>query len=387
VSLNELNAARFQNGDPHTDSHADPQPLPLGENPELTLSEPQRIAVFCPNWVGDLVMATPALRALRNRFPQAEITAVLRPSVQEVLEGTALVDQVVAFTTGRTLPGYHSVAFARRLRSERFDLAVLFPNSFRSAWWAWVSGAKRRVGFDRYGRGMLMTDRLQPRPLDVPHPVMDEYLRLAAHVGCHPLPRRMELATTFDNERAYRQFWDKRGGWPHEGIVCLNPGGAFGAAKHWPVTSFAELALRIATELGKRVLVLCGPAEAREAREIAFMAHHPRVVSLAGAPLSIGLTKAAVKHAELLITTDSGPRHFAPPFEVPVVTLYGPTHVEWSNTHYDQAIHLQLQMECGPCQQRVCPLQHHHCMRDLSPSWAFKAAVSLLERKQKRKAA
>jgi heptosyltransferase-2 len=103
-------------------------------------------------------------------------------------------------------------------------------------------------------------------------------------------------------------------------------------------------------------------------------------VSLADVPLSLGLTKAAVKHSELLITTDSGPRHFAPPFDVPVLTLFGPTHIAWSETYYDKALHLQLAVDCGPCQQRRCPLEHHRCMRDLSVERVYAAAVALLDR-------
>lgn len=160
--------------------------------------------------------------------------------------------------------------------------------------------------------------------------------------------------------------------------VCLNPGGAFGAAKHWPGEYFAELARRIAVELGRNVLVLCGPAEREIARRIVALAKHPSVFSLADVPPSIGLSKAAVKYSELLVTTDSGPRHFAPPFDVPVVTLFGPTHMAWSETFYGKATHLQVQVDCGPCQQRVCPLQHHRCMTELSVDRVFAAAARWL---------
>src|SRR5262249_34446418 len=170
------------------------------------------------------------------------------------------------------------------------------------------------------------------------------------------------------------------GRYADRGIVCLNPGGAFGSAKHWPTTSFAILALRLALELEKRVLVLCGPAERDEAQEIVRLANHPAVVSLAAEVPSIGLTKAAIRRADLLVTTDSGPRHFAQPFNVPVVTLFGPTHVAWSETYYDRALHLQIEVDCGPCQKRVCPLQHHRCMRGLNVDWVFKAAAALLKR-------
>ena len=325
-------------------------------------------------------MATPALRAIRTQFPRSEIVAVVRPYVQEVLNGLDLVDRYLVHDPRGKSSALRGWAFGQALRRERLDLAVLFPNSFRSAFWAWWSGAKTRVGFDRYRRGWLLTDRLMPKSINQPNPVIDEYLRLAEHLGCPDLTCDTELATTGADEKQHRKFWDAHGGWPQRGAVCLNPGGAFGSAKHWPVTSFAQLALRIATELNRQVLVLCGPAEKTTAREIVALARHSSVVSLAEAEPSIGLTKAAIKHASLLVTTDSGPRHFAQPFQVPVVTLFGPTHAAWSETYYHRSLHLQLEMDCGPCQQRTCPLQHHRCLRDLSPDWVFRAAASLLER-------
>jgi heptosyltransferase-2 len=83
-----------------------------------------------------------------------------------------------------------------------------------------------------------------------------------------------------------------------------------------------------------------------------------------------------------LVTTDSGPRHFAPPFDVPVVTLFGPTHIAWSETYYPKAVHLQIPVECGPCQQRVCPEGHHRCMKDLGVGNVFQAAADLLKTDQ-----
>lgn len=330
-------------------------------------------------------MATPALRAVRQQFPLAEIVAVVRPYVADVLTGLTVVDRVLLHApTSRVR---HSTAasgwkFARQLRSEEFDWALLLPNSFRSAWWALVSGARRRVGINRSGRGWLLTERVKPRSRREPHPVIDEYLRLARHFGCQHLSRTMELATTPSDERQIEHFWKRRrpGLYADRGVVCLNPGGAFGAAKHWPVTSFAELALRIASDLEKRVLVLCGPAERNEAREIAALARHPAVFSLADEKPSIGLTKAAIRHSELLVTTDSGPRHFAPPFGIPVLTLFGPTHTAWSETFYKRSLHLQLDLDCGPCQQRACPLSHHHCMRELGVDWVFRGVSTLLEK-------
>jgi len=345
-----------------------------------------KIAIFCPNWVGDLVMATPALRAVRRQYPQAEIVAVLRPYVADVLDGLDLVDRRLLHSPRlkslwRKTPAEASrgLRFARRLRHEKFDIALLLANTFRSGFWAWVSGARRRVGFNLYQRGWLLTDAVPPPPSDIPLPVIDNYLQLAAQIGCQDLSRTTELAVRPIDEERLQAFWNRQPAGNHggRGVVCLNPGGAFGAAKHWPEKKFAELATRIAGELGKQVLVLCGPAERESARHIAHLAGHPGVLSLADEALSIGLTKAAVRSADLLVTTDSGPRHFAAPFGVPVVTLFGPTHMNWSETYYARARNLHVPVDCGPCQQRTCPLLHHRCMQDLRVAEVFQAVVEL----------
>jgi heptosyltransferase-2 len=347
-----------------------------------------KIALFLPNWIGDAVMATPALRAIRKRFPRAEMVAVLRPSVAEVLSGLGLVDRTIAHDPRGQNRESRGRRFLRKLRRERFDLAMLFPNSLRTAWIAWRSGAKRRIGFARDGRRILLTDALAPKSRSVPNPVLDEYLRLAQHLGCDVTDRRTETAVLPRDEQELARFWkqyDPR--WTADGVFCLNPGGAFGAAKHWPTENFADLARRIVDHLGRTVLVLCGPAEREEARQIAHQAARPRVVSFADFPTSIGLTKAAIRAAELLVTTDSGPRHFARPFGVPVVTIFGPTHPAWSETDDPHAVHLQIRVDCGPCQRRTCPLKHHRCMRDLSIDWAFDAVIAQLMRHRRRLAA
>jgi heptosyltransferase-2 len=159
----------------------------------------------------------------------------------------------------------------------------------------------------------------------------------------------------------------------------LNPGGAFGAAKHWPAEHFAVLARELVDRRGGGVLVLCGPSERDMARRIVALANRPAVYSLSDYPLSIGLTKACVRRADLLVTTDSGPRHFAAAFDRPVVTLFGPTHIAWTETCHAKAQHMQKKVDCGPCQRRVCPLDHR-CMEGLTPAEVFAASMELLAR-------
>ncbi len=329
------------------------------------------LAVFLPNWIGDVVMATPAVRALRQGHPTARLVAVARPYVLDVLGGAPWFDAILPFERG----------VSRQLRREQIDLAVLFPNSFRSALVAWIGGCRRRIGFRRYGRGFLLTDRLEPlrdgRGQLKPTPILDDYNLLAQRAGC-PWPGcRMELFTTPADEEAADRVWQRHG--LRGEVICLNPGAAFGAAKHWPAESFARLARDLVARRGCRVLVLCGPSE----RDLARAIEQAGVNSLADEALSLGLTKALVRRCALLVTTDSGPRHFAAAFGRPVVTLFGPTHIAWTETYYRSAIHLQKKVPCGPCQLRVCPLDHA-CMRQLGPEEVLRAAELLLAREERK---
>jgi heptosyltransferase-2 len=338
------------------------------------------IAVFCPNWVGDAVMATPALRALRDHFPDAHLIGILKPYVAGVLEGAPWLDEIILLDRhGRQ--GERWPRVAARLRRLQPDLAVLFPNSFRSALVAWLGRCRRRVGYARYARGWLLTDALDaPRDAHghlVPSPALDSYNRLAGHVGCAALSNRMELFTTANDETAADAVWRQAGFDRSPEVVCLNPGAAFGSAKHWPADSFAALAQALVDRRGSTVLVLCGPGEQQLAQHIAILADRPGVQTLAEHPLSLGLTKACIRRAAVLITTDSGPRHFAAAFDRPVVTLFGPTHIAWTETYYARAIHLQKNVPCGPCQLRVCPLDHR-CMKELTPMEVLTAAERLL---------
>lgn len=342
------------------------------------------VAVFVPNWVGDAVMATPAIRALRERFQSAKLLGVMRPYVADVFCGSPWFDAIIAHDP-RGGGRLSDTAVSLRLRRERTGLAVLLPNSFRSALVAWLGGCTRRIGYDRYARRWLLTDALSPgRDSDgrlSPSPVLDAYNRLARAAGAEPT-KRMELFTTPADEAAADNVWKLiAGAGP---VVALNPGAAFGAAKHWPSESFAELARRLADERGCRVLVLCGPKERDIARGIVAAAGRREVVGLHDTALSLGLTKAVVRRCDLLVTTDSGPRHFAAAFGRPVVTLFGPTHIAWTETYHPAAIHLQVPVDCGPCQRRVCPLGHHRCMTELTPRTVFAAAERLLNREVRR---
>lgn len=342
-----------------------------------------RLGIFLPNWIGDVVMATPALRALRKHVgPDGQIVGIMRPYVAEVLAGNAWLDETICYSKTKTGSSQPASSVPRRLREARLDAVVLLTNSLRTAWMAWRSGARRRIGYARDARGWLLTTKLyEPREGRrlAPLPQIDSYLNIAYALGCSWEPPRLELATTATDEALADAAWRQLGLPEGQRVVVFNSGGAFGAAKDWPSAYFAELARRIVRTQGLHVLVNCGPNERDAARSIVQQADDPRVVSLADQTnLPIGLTKACIRRARLLVTTDSGPRFFGVAFDVPVVSLFGPTSTRWTRTHSRREISLSLQLDCQPCMKRTCPLGHHRCLRDLSVDMVHAKVAPLL---------
>ena len=348
-----------------------------------------KIALFLPNWIGDAVMATPAVRAVRRHFRDAHLIGVMKPYVAGVVDGSRWLDSMVFLDhSGPRSRRWWFVAHA--LRRQGVDLAVLFPNSFRSGLIAWLAGSKRIVGFNRYGRGWMLTDALQPlwgpdgKPL--PTPVIDDYNRLAERVGCPWPGYRMELFTTPADEAAADDVWRRGGLGSQREVICLNPGAAFGSSKHWYAESFATLAQELVDRRGSGILILCGPAERQLARRIAELTRRPGVHSLADHPLSLGLTKACIRRTDLLITTDSGPRHFADGVRPP-----GGDAV-WPDAHrLDRNLLSPGNPSAKKSRVRPVPVARpvpldHRCMKLLTPAEVFAAAQQLLGRSLQRKA-
>jgi len=327
------------------------------------------IGIFLPNWLGDVVMATPTLRALRKHFgPEAHLVGIMRPYLTELLQGTGWLDEQWLYHKRAKDPQQRPRALIRRMRKLGFDLIVLLPNSFSAAWIAWRAGARKRVGYARYGRGPLLTGKVHAQG---DRPMVDYYLELARAVGCAEESQRLELAVTENDQRTADQVWHDLN-LPADGrVITFNCSGAYGAAKLWPIEHFAELAGRIVDRMDHDVLVMCGPAEREIARDIVRLAGHRRVVSMADQPLGIGTAKACMGRSRLMVSTDSGPRHVAAAMGRPVVTMFGPMLPIWSENPTVRAANLVLDLDCIGCHKRACPLGHHRCMRDLSVDRVF----------------
>ncbi|WP_425398041.1 lipopolysaccharide heptosyltransferase II [Aeoliella sp.] len=338
-----------------------------------------RLAVFLPNWIGDVVMATPALRALKKMVgDDGDLIGVMRPYVSEVLAGSPWLDEEILYSPKVKAGDRRQSGAIAKLRAARVDMAVLLTNSLRTGWMAWRSGAARRVGTAGDLRRWLVNQRVDTEGAAT----IDAYLKVAYAAGCGIEAPILELATTGEDEVAADAVWDKLNLPTNNRVVVLNSGGAYGAAKHWPAEHFAAVARRLAHEENLHVLVNCGPAERDIARTIVRRADDRRVVSLADFDVPLGLTKACIRRSRLLLTTDSGPRFFGIAFGKPVVSLFGPTSPDHTVTHYDQETPLTLSLDCQPCGKRTCPLGTHACMRDLSVGQVYTEVIQSLRQSQ-----
>lgn len=339
------------------------------------------IAVFLPNWIGDVVMATPTLRNLRQHVgPNTRIIGISKPYIREVLSGNSWLDSMVWFDARSRDRALRAQNVVRQLRDENVSEVLMLTNSFRAAWIAWRSGASSRVGYARNGRRLLLTvAEHAPKHLGKYEPVsaVDYYLQLLTRMGVEVRSRQPELYTTASGELAADDVWSSFGWDNYNTVIALNTGGAYGAAKHWPNQHSAQLALRLASD-GHRVLIMCGPKEVDAAREIEDLARHPYVKSMAEQDLSIEASKACLRRSNLLVSTDSGPRHIASAFDVPTVTLFGPIDPAWSHNYATASVEMFDKLDCSPCGKRVCPLGHHRCMNDLTPDRVYAAIQALL---------
>lgn len=343
-----------------------------------------KIALFLPNWLGDLVMATPAIRAVREQMGRnAQIVGIVHPNLEGLLAGTAWLDEQWPFDprAGESAVGHWSLL--RRIREARPDMVVMLTNSLRPALLSWLAGVPQRVGYDRSGRGRLLTTRVPVRRHHgriVPLPMVDYYLQLAEAIGCPGRSRQLELALTDADRQSARQIWEKLGLRGDGRVIALNSSGAYGAAKLWPPEHFAQLARRVVDELDHDVLVICGPGEhlRQIARRIARLAGSDRVFSLAEQRLGLSTSKGCLARCRLAVSTDSGPRHLAAALGKPVITLLGPTLAVWIDNPTVVGTFVHTKLDCLGCGRRVCPLEHHRCMEELSPETVYREVARTL---------
>lgn len=356
-----------------------------------TIDAPQRILVVQPSWVGDAVMATPTLRALRANFPNAHISYLMKRYVKPMYTGMPWADRLITYRTGKTTKRAGRARFvglAARLRERKFDLAILLPNSFKTALVCKMAGIPRVVGYERDGRGFLLSDKLLPIKRDgkfVPAPIVKYYMGLANYLGSTERDLTLRLFVTESEKREAEAILteagldpavDRPGARGAGPLVILNPGAQYGSAKCWRPSHFAAVSDRLIEERGATVIISSAPRERQIVEEILKHTRYP-TIDLGKLAPSLGALKDVIRRADLMVTNDTGPRHIAAAFGVPVVTVFGPTHPEWTEIDFPHERKVSVPVFCGPCQKKICPLDHR-CMKLVSPEMVLGAAKTVL---------
>ncbi len=355
-----------------------------GSGVERPREAPSAIFVRAPNWLGDVVMATPAFKALRESFPKARIVCGIKKGHRAILEGLPWIDEFHAVEKTRGLRGL--LREARRLREQRFDLAVLFPNSVSSALVCRIAGIPRRIGY-KQGRGLLISEGIRASapirkdgkkygPRRVPEPMIDYWSRLFEATGLGKPALHPSLAVSDEEEKTAQELLALHGLPRDARPLLLNPGASFGSTKLWAAERWARLAgLLDEAGLGPQ-LVLVGPGEEELARAIGAATSVP--LTLCIDPLfPLGALKALVRRSVAMVTTDSGPRHVAVAFDTPHVVLMGPTHPGYTARNLEHARIVRIEVDCGPCHLKSCPLDHA-CMTGIEPEPVRDSLLELL---------
>ena len=349
------------------------------------------------NWLGDAVMALPAIERLREAQPQTRLTLLTAAKLAGLFIGHPAIDEIMPLEKKEGV-----FALARRLRPRAFDLALILPNSFRSALESWLARIPARVGYGGGGRGVLLTQTVtrlpgeirmrkrsaaevrrllakQPgRPRDT-FPAgahhLGHYLRIVQALGANPEPLAPRIFVSSEEREAVRQKFGITAG-PR--IFGLNPGAEYGPAKRWPSQNFAAAAKIISAQTNCQWLIFGGPGD-RETAGAIQQALGGSARHLAGQTTLRELC-AALALCETVLTNDTGPMHLAAAVGARVVVPFGSTSPELTGPGLPGPSQRRLilgQAPCAPCFRRACPIDFR-CMLSITPERIAAAVLSSL---------
>lgn len=332
----------------------------------------QRVLVRAVNWIGDAVMTTPALMAVRETYPRAEITLLANPLVGQLLQGHPALDRVMLFDRKLKHRGLLGrLRLARQLAAERFDLAVILPNSFDSALVPWLARIPARIGKASDGRSLLLTHRFYEQSPSAERHEVQYYRELLGAFGISAEQSTPTLAVTAQEEQEVSTLLAEHGISAEEIVLGVNAGASFGSAKRWYPERFANVAQRLAASWGARVILFGGPDE-QELVAVIEREMAGNCLNLAG-KTTVRQLMALIKRCNFFVTNDSGPMHIAAAFGVPLVAIFGPTDHRGTAPCSDKAVIVRQTIDCAPCKLRVCPTDHR-CMTAVTVEDVVKSA-------------
>jgi len=325
-----------------------------------------RIAVRVPNWIGDSVLAIPAVKSLKTNFPDSSISIIAKTWVKDIFMNLDFVDEIVTIPDQNNLTDIRSAA--KKLKKYDFNAGLLLTNSFLSALLFAMAGIPKRWGYKRDGRQLLLTESIPDKnPRTQIHQVL-YYQNILSGLGFKTYPPKLQLAVTEQEKALAGDFLRSCGFEPKKKTIILNPGAYFGSAKRWPASQYASLAKMLQKKAPLNLLIIGSKAE-RELALAITASLKKKPVDLAG-KTSLRMLTAIMSLADVVVSNDSGPMHMSNALGIPVIALFGPTVPAATQPFQQPYTLIKKDVPCWPCSYRACPYEHQ-CMLKITPEEVF----------------
>jgi len=339
-----------------------------------------KILIRATNWIGDAIMALPALRAVRARFPDAKIAILARPYAVDIYRGQKICDELLAYDPKGVHEGMGGrERLARELRAQNFDVALLLQNAFDAAWLAWRARIPQRIGYGRDGRSLLLTKGIAvPKRGEIPPHEQFYYLELLRRAGwIKSLPQESWVKLDVSQEQARRAEENllSAGARQDRPRIAIGAGASYGSAKCWPPDRFADFVNRFRLHTDADIILFGTAAEQQVADAIAAGIRGPSI-SLVGKTTTADLP-ALLSRCQLFVGNDSGAMHVAAAVGLPIVAIFGPTDPHGTAPITARCTIVQEKPFCSPCFLRRCPIDHR-CMTRVHPAAVDAAARNWL---------
>ncbi|MGD9950542.1 MAG: lipopolysaccharide heptosyltransferase II [Desulfobulbus sp.] len=346
-------------------------------------THPEKILIRSTNWIGDAVMTTPAVRTIRESFPESEITLLANPWVSDVFRFSPRIDHLMVYEKKGRHKGLRGMLqLANELREKRFDCAILLQNAFEAAFITWMAGIPVRAGYTTDGRGLLLTHGVHKTIEAVKKHEVNYYQRIMLGLGLRPSINELELFISGDQIDAMkarvRGLMDIEFG--SQPLIGFNPGAAFGPAKRWPPEKYAELAQLICRDNRARIVLFGSEADRSTCTDIIAQSGSaaPRMLNLAGAT-SLVEAMALIGECDVFVTNDSGLMHVAAALHTPLVAIFGSTDHIATGPYSDHAVIIRKPLPCSPCKKTHCPKKHFRCMKLIDSDEVYEAVTTLFK--------
>jgi heptosyltransferase II len=347
-----------------------------------------KILIRATNWIGDAIMALPALRAVRQRFADAEIAILAKPYVADLYRDQEICQRLIPYEQDGAHAGISGrERLAAELRAQKFDIALLLQNAFDAAWLAWRAKIPERIGYARDGRSFLLTKAVPlPRPGDIPAHEKFYYLELLRRAGWldsfHD-ENFIELSVSQEKRDKADEFLRKSGARQGAQRIAIGAGASYGSAKCWLPSQFAEVANRLQAQADADVILFGMAAEAGVSNAISAEMRRPPI-DLTG-KTGIADLPALLSQCHLFLGNDSGAMHVAAAVGLPIIAVFGPTDPRGTAPVTPRCTIVQEKPYCSPCFLRRCPTDHR-CMKAITSDKVEMAAKPWLSAVQVQRA-